>query len=127
MAVRPFVEAFGGELRRLEGVLRSRHAALESAAEALLQDAAQEEFDSFLNDAGSPRAGGPRDRESGSLRTRGEDLQAATLKLVGEAAKHQRELHRIALKADAQLGTSCGDDAAREFAHEPWTDKDSAG
>jgi len=123
IATRPFTEAFDNELRRLECVLMNHRNTIDSSAEALLKDA---DGLSRRKEHGK-LSGSDLSQQIDSLRTQAQYLQTKTLKIIQEATKNQTELHRIALRADARLHTSCADDASREFSKEPWTDKGSAG
>lgn len=123
IAVRPFVEAFDGELRRLEGILMNRRNTIDASAEALLKDAAglsRRKEQVKLSDSDLTR-------ETESLRQRAKKLQTKTLKVISETTKNQKELYRIALEADSKLKTSCVDELERELSKEPSTDKGTAG
>jgi len=123
VATKSFVEAFGRELYRLADTLSNQRRTVESSAEALLKDA----------------NGLSRVKESGKLsnrslqqkckniRKQAIDLQTKTLKIMKEATKNRKELHRIALKADSKLRTTCVEEAERDFTKEPWTEMGSAG
>jgi len=123
IAVRPFVEAFERELTRIEGVLRNHRKMIDASAEALLKDA-----DGLVRCKQHGKLGMEKlTREAETLRRRAKYLQTKTLRFGSEATENQKELHRIALKADAKLRTSCVDDSEREFAKEPWNDTGSSG
>ena len=92
IAVRPFIEAFDGELCRLE----SDRNTIFSSAEALLEDA---DGLSRRNEHGKLRDTYLK-QEVDFLRKQAKDLQRKTITMINETNNTQKELPRIALRAN---------------------------
>jgi len=123
IAVKPFVDAFMKEIKRLEGIFNGKWSMVSANAEALLKDSdalARSRDKGTLSESSI-------DREVAALRKQARALQVQTLQVMKETTKNQKELNRIAMLADSKLGTSTVDELSREFVKEPWTDQGSSG
>jgi hypothetical protein len=123
MAVSPFLEAFDSELKRVSDALYNLLQSAESVAAALLKDANGLMSKSSRKSLDSSALA----KELARIKSEGISLQDRVLRLKQITRHNADELTRIALEADAKLGTAVLGETERYFQKEPWTDDVSSG
>jgi len=123
MAVSPFLEAFDSEIKRVSNALYNLLQSAESVAAALLKDA-NGLMTKFSRKSMDPSA---LAKELSRIKREGLSLQDRVLRLKQITRQNADELTRIALEADAKLGTAVLNETERYFQKEPWADDVSSG